>query len=205
MAVLQPDLLLAWASGTPTHVVDELRSQGYRVDVVKTATLDDIPRALQQIGRQTGHVGEAEAAAAEFTQGIAKLAAEAADADKIDVFYQVSARPLYTFNGEHYVSELIELCGGTNIFADLGNLAPLIGVEAVLERDPEVMFASSDAGETAFDEWRRWPGLAANRYGNHFLMPAAEIGRATPRVLLAGDAVCGALQRARENRERFSE
>ena len=128
----------------------------------------------------------------------------AAGSAPIKVFYQVSERPLYTFNGEHYVSELIELCGGQNIFADLGNLAPLIGVEAVLERDPEVMFAGSDAGAHAFDEWRRWPGLAANRYGNHFLMPAAEIGRATPRVLIAGDAVCDALEVARKNREAFA-
>ena len=201
LALLRPNLLLAWASGTPAHIVDELRAQDYVVEVITTARLDDIGRALRQIGALTGRIVQSEDAAREFTDGLNRLAASAADAPSIDVFYQVSERPLYTFNGEHYVSELIELCGGRNIFADLGNLAPLIGVEAVLERDPEVMFASSDAGENAFAEWHRWPNLAANRYGNHFRMPAAEIGRATPRVLIAGDAVCSALEVARQNRE----
>jgi vitamin B12 transport system substrate-binding protein len=73
-------------------------------------------------------------------------------------------------------------------------------VEAVLERDPEVMLAAEDAGLDAFSEWARWPGIAANRFGNQFLMPAAEIGRATPRLLTAGAAMCSALEQSRRNR-----
>jgi iron complex transport system substrate-binding protein len=38
LTVLKPDLLLAWQSGTPAHVVDELRSRGYRVEVIGAAT-----------------------------------------------------------------------------------------------------------------------------------------------------------------------
>jgi len=59
------------------------------------------------------------------------------------------------------------------------------------------MLASSDAGEDAFAEWQRWPHIAANKYQNHFLMPADAIGRATPRLLTAAEAVCKALQTAR--------
>lgn len=107
---------------------------------------------------------------------------------------------MFTINGEHYVSELIELCGGRNVFGDLDELAPTIDVEAVVERDPEVMLASDEAGDDAFVEWERWPGIAAIRYKNQYLMPADEIGRATPRLLAAGEALCGALQEARERR-----
>ena len=117
------------------------------------------------------------------------------------VFYQVDKRPLYTINDQHYVSELIDLCGGSNVFSDLDGLAPIVSVEAVVERDPEAMFASSDAGYGAFDQWDRWPHIAANRYKNRFLMPADEIGRATPRLLIAAKAVCEALQNARANRD----
>jgi iron complex transport system substrate-binding protein len=110
---------------------------------------------------------------------------------------------LYTVNNEHYVSELIEICGGQNIFADLDNLAPGISVEAVVDRNPEVMLASTDAGDDAFEEWQRWPAVAANLYGNLFLLPADEIARATPRLILAGGAMCLALQQARFNRDAF--
>ena len=200
LALLRPDVLVAWRSGTPSHVVDELRAMGYRVEVLETRRLEDIAIALRRVGELTGHREGAERAARAFEVGLQAIAAESAGASDISVFYQVSARPLYTVNGEHYVSQLIELCGGTNVFADLGELAPTIDVEAVVSRNPEVMLASTDAGDAAFDVWSRWPQLAANRYGNHFLMPADEIGRATPRLLVAARAVCDALDTGRQHK-----
>lgn len=205
LAVLDPDLLLALQSGTPAHVIDELHARGYHVEVIRTQSLQDIPVALRHIGRLTGRGASASVAAEEFSTGLKLLQEQAADAAPISVFYQVSDRPLYTINGEHYVSELIEICGGRNIFADLGSLAPLIGVEAVLQRDPEVMLAGEDAGPGAFSEWERWSEIAANRYGNRFWMPAAEIGRATPRLLQAGAAICQALQQGRGNRTDYGD
>ena len=114
------------------------------------------------------------------------------------------SRPLYTVNGTHYVSELIELCGGQNVFSDIGEFAPMIDVEAVIDRNPEVMLAGDDSRPGGgFDEWDRWPGIAANRYGNRFFLSAAELGRATPRLVKAGEAICKALVVARNNRSRY--
>ena len=200
LAVLQPDLLLVWQSGTPAHVVDELRRVGYTVEVIQTRGVVDVAAALRRIGELTGNADMANRVAATFLAGLRSIEQQYAGRDEVRVFYQVSRRPLFTVNGEHYVSKLIDLCGGSNIFADLGDLAPTVDVEAVVERDPEVMLASSDAGEDAFTEWRRWPHIAANRYENHFFMPADAIGRASPRLLTAAQAVCEALQSARSGR-----
>jgi iron complex transport system substrate-binding protein len=200
LAFLNPDLLLVWESGTPLHTVDELRKRGYRVESVRTRGLDDVAAALRRVGDLTGRQEQADAAAEEFTAGLQSLREQYVDQPPIDVFYQVSARPLYTVNREHYVSGLIDICGGRNIFDDLDDLAPAISAEAVIDRDPEVMLASTDAGDDAFALWDRWPSLAAIKYGNQFLLPADEIGRATPRLLIAGNAMCLALSQARANR-----
>ena len=201
LTLLEPDLLLAWNTGTPAHVIDELRARGYAIEVVTTTALDDIASALGKIGALTGNAENAALAAASFTDGLEAIGEASQDAADISVFYQVDVRPLYTINGTHFVSQVIELCGGTNIFSDLDGLAPLVSVEAVLERNPEVMLASSDAGSSAFDEWDRWPDVPANRFGNRFLMPANDIGRPTPRILEGARAVCAALQTSRANRE----
>lgn len=198
LALLEPDLLLVWESGTPGHTVDELRGLGYRVERIRTRGLDDIATAMRRIGELAGRQADAEAAAAGFSAALDALRREHAGATEISVFYQVSARPLYTINREHYVSELIEICGGRNVFEDLSELAPTVAVEAVVDRNPEVMLASTDAGVDAFSAWDRWPELAAVRLGNQFLLPADEIGRATPRVLVAARALCLALRRARD-------
>lgn len=201
LALLDPDVLLAWDTGTPASVIDELGKRGYRVISVTTTSLADIAGALELLGSLTGRGDEAAAAAAAFQAQWNELSTAYAGAPRIRVFYQVDVRPLYTINGDHFVSELIDLCGGENIFSGLDGLAPMVSVEAVLERDPEVLLAASDAGEAAFSHWDRWTGLAANRYGNRFLMPADEIGRASPRVMNAATALCMALDTGRRNRD----
>ena len=200
LALAKPDLILVWETGTPAHVIDELRSIGYRVVSIRTSELDDIADAILQIGELTGHQKKAGKAALAFRNELQSLRDNFASLAPIRVFYQVAARPLYTVNNEHYISELITVCGGNNIFKDLSDLAPTVDVEAVVDRDPEVMLASTDAGDDAFIEWERWPGMAANKIGNQFLLPADEIGRATTRVIIAGNAMCLALKQARKNR-----
>jgi iron complex transport system substrate-binding protein len=200
LALLKPDLLIVWQGGTPAHVVDELRSIGYNVEVIRTNSVNDVADAILRIGILTGSEETAKRSVKSYRDELDGLATAFGGRDDIRVFYQVSRRPLFTINGEHYVSELISLCGGSNAFADLNDLAPTVDVEAVVERDPEVLMASTDAGDDAFEEWERWPGIAANRHGNHFLMPADTIGRATPRLVQAARSVCLALDVARSRR-----
>ena len=202
LALIAPDILLAWQSGTPQHVVTKLRNQGYRVEVIRTRSLEDVALALEAIGRLTGFAGRAAQAAAEYRQGLAALSDRYSAEESISVFYQIQKRPLYSVSGDHYVSELIDLCGGQNIFWDLINLAPLVAVEAVIERNPEILLVSSDSEENALNEWNRWPDMAANRFGNRYVMQADEIGRPTPRLLLAGEALCKALHQGRLNRDK---
>jgi len=205
LALLRPNLLLAWESGTPAHVIDQLRMAGFRVEVVRSTSLADVAGAIGQIGSLTGRAGYARVLAEDFLSEIASRKARFAAAEPIRVFYQVSMRPLYTVNSDHYISELISVCGGHNIFSDLEDLAPMIAVEAVIERDPEALLAGDTGQPDIFDEWRRWPQLAANRFGNHFLLPASELGRPTLRLLQAADAICDALESARQRRDQYSD
>lgn len=200
LALLDPDMLLAWESGTPAHIVDSLATAGYRIELIRTRNLADISRALQRIGTLTGMEASARQAADAFDRELGLLAMRWRDAEAIRVFYQVSLRPLYSINGDHYISELIGLCGGANIFADLTDLAPMISEEAVLDRDPEVVLAADTGGESTAEQWGYWSSLAANRYGNHFTVPADAVARPTPRVIEAGTSICKALQQGREHR-----
>jgi len=200
LRLLEPDLLLVWESGMPAHTVDELRSGGYRVEVIRTQGLDDVGKAMLRIGELTGHEQEAVDAVTRFEREINDLRSTYRDAEPIRAFFQVSARPLYTINADHFISEVIATCGGRNVFADLNELAPTVTVEAVIERDPEVLLAGTNAGDDAFDVWDRWPDLAANRLGNRYLLPDESIGRATPRLAAAGRATCLALDQARDHR-----
>ncbi len=200
LSLMQPDLLLVWESGMPAHTVDELRASGYRVEPIATRNLDDVAAALIRIGELTGHGAAGREAARRFSDELGALRARYESAEPIDVFFQISMRPLYTVNREHFISEIIELCGGRNVFGDVARFAPSVSVEAVINRNPEVMLAGTNLGDDAFGEWSRWPALDANRYGNQFLLPDETIGRPSPRLAMAAKSVCLALEQGRVNR-----
>ncbi len=200
LALLNPDLLLAWESGMPAHIVDELRHAGYRVAVIRTQGVEDVASAMLEMGRLTGQERAASRAAESYRSELVNLASHFTGRDRIRVFYQVSDRPLFTINGQHFLGELISICGGTNVFDELGELAPSVTAEAVVLRDPEVMIAS-DAADDPFNEWQRWPDIAANRYKNHFQISADTSSRPTPRLLEAGRQICTALEAGRRARE----
>jgi len=201
LSLLRPDLLLVWESGMPAHTIDELRKLGYRVESIRTRGLDDVGAAIRRVGELTGRASTADLAAGRFVAAFDALREEYGGASPIDVFFEVSTRPLYTVNREHFISEIISICGGRNIFDDLQGFAPAVDVEAVVDRDPEVLLAGANLGDDAFADWARWPNLAANRYGNLFLLPDETIGRPSPRLALAGRSVCMALDRGRHNRD----
>ena len=199
LSLLQPDLLLVWESGMPAHTIDDLRQRGYRVEAIRSRNLDDVAMAVLRIGELTGQEKTAGAVAKQFTDELDSLRTDYLDAEPVDVFFQISARPLYTINREHFISEIITLCGGRNIFDDLEEFAPSVSVESVLDREPESMLAAANAGDEAFSAWDRWPGLAAERYNNYYLLPET-IGRGTPRLAMAARSTCIALDQSRANR-----
>ncbi len=201
LAELRPDLVLAWESGTPTETVRDLRRHGYRVDVVRTRTLSDIGAALEHIGGLLGKTASARDLAAAYLNEISELRQTYANRASVRVYFQISEQPLYTINGEHYISELITVCGGRNVFAELGELAPAVSAEAVIVKNPEVMLSSAaDDNQQPLEVWERWPELAANRYGSRFGVPADLVGRASPRLARAGQVICEHLETARRQR-----
>ena len=126
LLVLQPDLGLAWPSGTPQQTLERLRGSGLEVALLPTDRLQDVASALRRIGELTGHTAEAGAAARGFEEQVTGLRERYAAASALSVFVQLDDQPLYTINGRHLISEVVELCGGRNVFAELppGRLAP---------------------------------------------------------------------------------
>ncbi len=204
LALLRPDLILAWYSGTPAATVEKLRKQGFDVERIRTRSLADVAEAIETIGRLTGRSSSASKVRNRFESQLAGLRAPDDGQAPVRVFYQISQRPLYTVNGSHYASELIERCGGRNIFADLGELAPMVSEESVLARDPEAIVAggSEDIASELFSDWQRWHRLSATRLNNYFVVNADLLGRPSDRLALAGAEICDRLAEARARRGR---
>ena len=197
---LRPDLVLAWSSGTPGDTVARLESLGLRVVSIPTFRLADVATALRTIGKIAGTSAVADASAAAFDAAIRRLRAGHAGVQTVSVFIEIDDEPLYTVNGHHVISEVVELCGGRNVFAELPQLAPPVTLEAVLARDPQVILSADDTIADPQVLWRRWTQVAAVRDGAIYSMSSDTLTRATPRLADGARAVCAALDDARARR-----
>jgi iron complex transport system substrate-binding protein len=201
---LRPDLVLAWPSGTPGDTVARLESLGLRVMSIPTYRLADVATALRTIGKMAGSSAVADASATKFDEEISRLRAGHAGVPVVSVFIEIDDEPLYTVNGRHVISEVVELCGGLNVFADLPQLAPPVSLEAVLARDPQVILSTDDTIADPLALWRRWTGIAAVRDGTIYSMSSDTLTRATPRLADGAREVCAALDDARAKRAKRS-
>lgn len=201
IVALQPDLVVAWQSGNPADQVERLRGLGLAVFMSEPRTLEDIGTALSRLGELAATHEQARSAMLAFRKRHAALRQRHAGEPPVDVFYQVWDRPLMTVNDDHVIGDVIRLCGGRNVFADLDRLAPQVGIEAVLQRDPQVIIAAAGSAGDAdgLGHWQRWSALRAVHNNHLFTIPGDLLVRHTPRILDGAEQLCGILDRVRND------
>ena len=199
---LKPDLLVVWHSGNPVRQIEQLERLGIPVYHSEPGRLGQIGDSLLRLGRLLGTEPAAQAAARDYGERIAALKARYAGRPKVDVFYQVWPKPLYTLNDDHIASDMVRLCGGRNLFGALKTIAPEVGVEAVIEADPEVILVGgrNNPDDPGGKMWQAFKGMTAVRRDNIFTIDGDLTNRAGPRTAEGAAQLCAMLEQARGRR-----
>lgn len=200
IVALAPTVVVVWDSGTPPEVRRRLEALGIRVVGIPTRRLDDIAAGLETLGRLAGTPDVASAAAREFRDVIARLRERYRGRRTLRVFVEIDDAPLFTVGGGHLISEIVELCGGENVFADVAALAVPVGRETVLVRRPEAILSTDDGDPAA--EWSRFDGLPAVATGSVYRAPRDLLSRPSPRIAAGAARVCELIDDARDRAAR---
>ena len=192
LLALEPDLVIAWASGNGDEIIARIKSLGLKVFLDEPREIEDIASSLKRFGILAGTETQANKEADYFLTELNALTSREPQGELVDVFYQVWNEPLTTLNGEHLISDIIRLCGGRNIFSDVVPLAPVVNVESVLSADPDVIVVSgmSDERPEWLDEWALWPSLQAAQNEQLHFIPPDIIQRNSPRVIQGAKMMC---------------
>lgn len=194
---LEPDVVIAWGSGTGRMRIERLEKLGLPVFVSEPATLADIPATLRRFGLLTGHIEQGEAAARTFEQAIGELPRH--QGEPVPVFFQLWHQPLMTVGGTHIISEAIRFCGGENVFDALPTTSFSVDREVVIQRRPAVIVLQAGGEqitEQALKQWRSWPQVPAVANGHVAVFPADILARATPRFAEGVARLCEAIAAA---------
>ncbi|WP_013587475.1 cobalamin-binding protein [Paraburkholderia phenoliruptrix] len=207
IVALKPDLIVVWRHGNAQRQLERVRELHIPLFFSEPHRLDDIAVSLTKLGQLLGTSSTADPAAAAYRRDIANLRAQYAKRPAVSVFYQVWDQPLMTLNGEHMVSDVIELCGGRNVFAALQPLVPTVSTEAVLAANPEAIVTAApgatkpDTPLPQLGAWRAWPRLLAVADNNLFAIDGDLINRPSPRIVQGAKQMCEDLELARSRRK----
>ncbi len=199
---LNPDLVIVWASGNGEELIARIRSLGLNVYLDEPRQLEDVASSLRRYGTMAGTETIAESQAQDFELRLAELREQHRGKEPLPVFYEVWNDPLTTLNGEHFISDIIRLCGGENIFSSAIPLAPVVSMESVLTFDPHLIVVSGMGEERPewLGEWAKWQGLTAVKTGQLRFIPPDLLQRSSPRVIQGAEMMCDFVETARNLR-----
>jgi len=110
---LQPDLIIAWGSGqSHNQFIEQLIHLNLNVYISSPEDLEAIPHTVENLGKLAGTYDYAKRQSQRFRDELIDIINEYSEQPSITVFYEIWNQPMFTINGQHVMSEVIEICGG---------------------------------------------------------------------------------------------
>lgn len=190
VVALSPDLILA-AAIHEKEVIPGLEARNLTVMALAPKTVDQVLEAITLVGKVTGKEEAAAQLVGNLSQrieAVRNLVAGIPSPEKPRVLYIIWHEPLFTAGQGTWHDQLITLAGGENIFHDLTGY-PTVDLEAVLERNPQVIIANSGRGEASSLplQWAetesRLSETEARQQGRVYEIDANIVDRPGPRIV----------------------
>jgi iron complex transport system substrate-binding protein len=177
---LEPDLVLAF-SDLQADVVRELIAAGATVLCTNPRSLDDVQRTILLVGGALGCEPAARAVVADLRDEITQVREYSSVwPDRPRVYFEEWMDPLIA--GIGWVSDLIEVAGGRDVFAELRDrrLARerVVSAEEVARRDPQIVLASwcgKPVDPVAILTRPGWEAVSAVRAGQVHELPGEDV------------------------------
>jgi iron complex transport system substrate-binding protein len=182
----RPDLVILYATGDNRDAARAFRAAGIDVISLRMDLIEHFDRAVRILGDAVGAPDRARVIIDSVRATLERVRRATDTLPRPTVFLHAWETPLLAIGGGSYLSQLVEIAGGRNVFADFPGPSPQIAFEEVLRRNPEYVVGGPTTLQTLRDT-PRWQRLPAVRNGRLLVMDTALVGR--PGVRLGEAAV----------------
>jgi iron complex transport system substrate-binding protein len=191
IAELKPDLIITY-SDVQAQITREASLRGFTVLNCNQRSIAEIFETIAMISRILGRRAEGDELVRSYAKGLERIAASAKTFPfRPRVFFEEWNDPI--ISGIEWVEELVEIAGGQLIFPELRQCRKaqdrVVAWEIIVERNPDLIFASWCGMKVKFDEIRSRAGadrIAAIRRDQLFEIPSSLILQPGPAALTEG-------------------
>jgi ABC-type Fe3+-hydroxamate transport system substrate-binding protein len=157
----KPDLVVMYASGSDRGAADRLAAAGVATAAFRMDHITDFVRVTTQLGRLLGDTVRAHNVIDSVTRTLDRVRNATQSLDRPSVFLHAWEKPLMTLGGGSFVSELVTIAGARNIYDSLAAPSPVVTLEDVLRRNPDIVLVSPTerSAMVASDRWRALPAV----------------------------------------------
>jgi iron complex transport system substrate-binding protein len=184
---LRPDLVFQTADGDLKTFVDRLAGFGIPVYITNPRSLAETQTAVLKIGEATFSSQAARTLVEAMRTKSAGVRDRIAGRPRPRALHAMSVDPLISSGRGTFVHDLIVLAGGENVAADAKGKHPLLSMEEVMARDPQVILLSSMLSNEPMTAQRqalgRYREISAVRAGRIHVIQADLILRPSPRIV----------------------
>ena len=140
---LDLDLVIRFAGDSDLATAERLTELGIPHFAVQPDGIEDVLAIIRDLGRITGASDAAEVLLNGIQINLDDVARRVAALSKPRVAYLLGGDPPWVAGPGTYIDELIGLAGGRNVFDDLGLLYAPVSMEALLDRDLDLILLSN--------------------------------------------------------------
>jgi iron complex transport system substrate-binding protein len=203
---LRPDLVVVY--GTQSELEIKLQRAGIRTFPYVLGGLDNLTTTIRRLGPLVGRAAEAERVADRLQARFAAIRARVAGKRRPRTLLVFGREPgalraIDASGGVGFLSDIVALAGGDNVFGSEKRESVRVGTESILAAAPEVIIDihyGHTLGPAQIDReraaWKTLPAVPAVRMGRVALLVGDEFVVPGPRLADAAEAIADVIHPA---------
>jgi ABC-type Fe3+-hydroxamate transport system substrate-binding protein len=178
----KPDLVLLYASQDNRAATQTLRDAGIATAAFKVDRIEQFDRLARLLGRIIGDSARGALVADTVKRTLDSVRAVTRSLPRVSVVMPSWDRPLIVIGGGSFMSQLVTIAGGRNVYDSLPAPSPTVTLEDVVQRNPDAVLVGPERAEIirANPRWRALPAIRRGRLliidTSITLRPAVRLG-----------------------------
>lgn len=177
----QPDLVLLYASADNREAARRLRAAGIATAGFKVDSIAQFDRLTRLLGRLVGDSARGALVADTVMRTIDSVRAAMRGVRRVSVVIPTWNEPLIVIGGGSFMSELVSIAGGRNVYDSVTSPSPAVAFEDVLRRNPDYVLTGPE-GAKRIRSIAKWRTLPAVRDGRMLIFDTARVLRPAVRL-----------------------